>query len=204
MSTGFTLYGDPVILNDLTILMLYHPNLQVVQIAVGAALLLLHIWAFAAGNSLVAPLKKFPRSKSWGFILLTIAAGWSLWLMVTMDLGEFTSKRPILIGIVPAAYILTLFFVEEFLAVRALGMVALLVACVVLDAAFLNNDLLRLPLVTLAYVWIVAGLFMVGKPYLLRDAIGWLTEKSGRLKLASVAGIAYGIALIGIALVRFK
>ena len=183
--------------------MLYHPNLQVVQMAVGVALLLLHIWALISGNALVAPLRKFPRSKGWGFILLTIAAGWSLWLMITMDLGEFTSKRPILIGIVPVAYILTLFFVEEFLAVRALGMVTLLVACIVLDAAFLNDDPLRLPLVVLAYVWIVAALFMVGKPYLLRDGIGWVTEKMGRLKLAAVAGIAYGILLIGIAVSRF-
>ncbi len=183
--------------------MLYHPNLEFVQVAVGIALLLSHIWALLKGDSLATPLQKFPRSKGWGFILLTVAAAWSLWLMCTMDLGEFTPKRPILIGIIPVAYLLTLFFVEEFLAVRALGMVALLVACVVLDAAFLNDDPFRFPLVVLAYAWIVSALFMVGKPYLLRDGIGWLTEKAGRLKLAALSGIAYGLLLIGIALARF-
>ncbi|HEX8373009.1 MAG TPA: hypothetical protein VF585_09535 [Chthoniobacterales bacterium] len=184
--------------------MLYHPSLFITQLVVGIVLLLAHGAALAAGPSLVAPLKKFPRSKGWGFLLLTISAAWSLWLMITMDLGEFTSKRPMLIALVPIAYLLTLFFVPEFLAVRALGMLGLLVACIVLDAAFLNHDPLRLPLVTLAYVWIVAALFMVGKPYLLRDGIGWVTEKAGRLKLASIGGIVAGAVLIGIALARFR
>ncbi len=184
--------------------MLYHPSLFLTQFIVGIVLLAAHAWALASGQSLVTPLKKFPRSKGWGFILLTIAAAWSLWLMVTMDLGEFTSKRPILIAIVPVAYLLTLFFVEEFLTVRALGMVTLLVSCIALDAAYLNTDLLRLPLVVLAYAWIVAALFMVGKPYLLRDAINWVTEKPIRLRLASVFGILFGVLLIGIALARFR
>ncbi len=184
--------------------MLYHPSLFLTQFVVGILLLVSHAWALTSGESLVTPLKNFPRSKGWGFLLLTIAAAWSLWLMITMDLGEFTSKRPILIAIVPAAYLLTLFFVEEFLAVRALGMVTLLVSCIALDAAYLNTDLLRLPLVLLAYAWIVAALYMVGKPYLLRDAIHWFTEKPIRLRLASVSGICFGILLIGIALVRFR
>ena len=184
--------------------MLYHPNLFLTQLIVGILLFLAHSLALVSGPTLITPLKKFPRSKGWGFILLTIAAAWSLWLMITMDLGEFTSKRPILIAVVPIAYLLTLFFVEEFLAVRALGMVTLLVSCIVLDAAYLHDDPLRLPLVTLAYIWIVSALFMVGKPYLLRDAIGWITEKTGRLKLASFAGIAAGVLLIGIALARFR
>jgi len=184
--------------------MLYHPDLFLTQLVVGIVLLLGHSLALISGPKLVAPLKRFPRSRAWGFILLTIAAAWSLWLMLTMDLGEFTSKRPLLIGLVPVAYVLTLFFVEEFLAVRALGMVLLLVSCVTLDAAFLSDDPLRLPLVTLTYGWIVAALFMVGKPYLLRDAIGWLTAKLGRLKLASLTGLLCGIVLIGIALGRFR
>ena len=184
--------------------MLYHPDLFLTQLIVGLLLLATHVWASAAGDSLVTPLKNFPRSKGWGFIFLTIAAAWSLWLMITMDLGEFTSKRPILIAIVPIAYLLTLFFVEEFLAVRALGMVGLLVSCIVLDAAFLNSDPLRLPLVALAYVWIISSLFMVGKPYLLRDAIAWVTARQSRLKLASFSGIAFGALLVGIALVRFR
>ncbi len=184
--------------------MLYHPSLFLTQLVVGIALLLAHLWALSAGESLVTPLKKFPRSRGWGVTLLTIAAAWSLWLMMTMDLGEFTSKRPILIALVPIAYVLTLFFVEEFLAIRALGMVLLLVSCVVLDAAYLSADPARLPLVALAYFWIVEALFCVGKPYLLRDVIGWMTEKTGRLKLASFAGIAFGVLLIGIAVARFR
>ena len=184
--------------------MLYHPNLQFVQVVVGVGLFICHILAFFSLGKLPGALKKFPRSGKWGAVLLTLAAAWSLWLMFTMDLGEFTPKRPILIGLVPVAYLLTLFFVEEFLAVRALGMVTLLVACVVLDAAFLSDNPARLPLVALAYAWIVSALFMVGKPYLLRDLISWTTEKTGRLKLACVAGIIYGAGLVALAVTSLK
>ena len=43
-----------------------------------------------------------------------------------MDLGEFSLYRTWLQFAVPIAFILTLVFVDEFLAVRALGMLALL------------------------------------------------------------------------------
>ena len=39
----------------------------------------------------------------------------------------------------------------------------------------------------LAYAWIIAGMFFVGMPYLLRDWITWLTQKPSRWKLASAS-----------------
>jgi hypothetical protein len=56
----------------------------------------------------------------------------------------------------------------------------------------------RLWLVSLVYGWIIAGLFFIGMPYLLRDAIALVTANQWRWKAASVAGIAYGFLLLGI------
>jgi len=184
--------------------MIYQLNLQVTQVLTGAALLITHLLAFSAVPKLAESLPKFPRSRTLGILLLTIAGGWTFWLMNTMDLGEFSSKRSLLVMLVPIAYVLTIFFVEEFLAVRALGMVALLAACLLLDAAFLHDHLARIPLVALAYGWIVAGLFLVGKPYLLRDAISWLTAVPKRLSAACAGGVLYGILLIVLAVVFLK
>ena len=100
-----------------------------------------------------------------------------------------------LLGIVAGA-VLSWIYVPEFLAVRALGMLLLLAAEPLLESAVLRNEPSRLLLVVLAYAWVIAGLFNVGMPYLLRDALQWLTARPIRLKSGALAGAAYGLALV--------
>ena len=57
-----------------------------------------------------------------------IVSAWAFWLVATMDLGEFSKYRTLLKILVPAAWFLSLKFVDEFLAVRALGILLLLLA----------------------------------------------------------------------------
>lgn len=183
--------------------MIYSVDLRTTGLITGAVLLVVHVLALISGPKIVAALKNFPRSRPAGIGLLTAAALWSYLLIRFMDLGEFSHLRPMLSVVIPAAYVLTLFFVDEFLAVRALGMVVLLLACVLLDAAFLKPEISRLVLVTLAYAWIVAALFWIGKPYLLRDQIEWVTGKDVRFRLAAFFGAAYGAVLLFLAATRY-
>ena len=60
---------------------------------------------------------------------------------------------------------------DEFLAVRALGILCLLAAEPLLDAAFFRYEPSRLLVTVFAYLMVVAGLFWVTMPYLLRDQI---------------------------------
>src|SRR5260370_41918906 len=86
-------------------------------------------------------------------------------------MGEFSAfRRPLLIAL-PIGYVLVLRFVDEFLAVRALGILCLLAAEPLLDAAFLRYETSRLLVTVLAYLLIVAGLLWLTIPYLLRDQI---------------------------------
>ena len=96
------------------------------------------------------------------------------------------------------AYVLTLRFGMEFLSVRALGMLLLLVAEPLLESAWLRPEAGRLWLVTLAYVWIVCGLFFIGTPYILRDLISWSSASTLRWRTAALAGILYGAILLGV------
>ena len=100
-------------------------------------------------------------------------------------------------------FFLTLVFVEEFLAVRALGMLLLLVAEPVLEAAFQRPETSRLLLSVLAYAWATLGIFWVGKPYLLRDQIDWISKTETRWRLAALAGVIYGAAVLGAALTQY-
>ena len=101
-------------------------------------------------------------------------------------------------------FYLTLRYVDEFLAVRALGILLLLAACPLLDAAFLRPETSRLLLVVLAYGWIFAGMFFVGAPHLFRDGLDWLRRGGpGRFRLAALGGLAYGLAVLACAVVRW-
>jgi len=180
--------------------MIYPFSLQFVGILVGLFLILTHGAALAAPDLSRSILRVFPRSKAAGAVLLVISAVWSFWLVQTVDLGEFSRLRNIMLIAIPIGAVLSWFFVDEFLAVRSLGILALLVADPLLEAAFLRDENSRLLLVCLAYAWIFAGLFLVGMPYLLRDGIAWLTANPHRFKNATLAGFVYGALVLASAI----
>ena len=93
---------------------------------------------------------------------------------------------------------------DEFLAVRALGMLLLLMAEPLLESAFLRPERSRLLLVALAYAWAVKGIFYVGMPYLMRDLILWVTKTRLRWNVMGAAGLAYGVALLICSATRFR
>ncbi len=180
--------------------MIYQFSLQAVGVTVGTAMILSHGIGLLQPESSCKFFSTFPRNKLAGWVLASIAALWSLWLMATMDLGEFSRLRQFLVIMVPVTWFLTIRFVDEFLAVRALGFIALLAAAPLLDAAFLQPPVSRLLLVVLAYVWATKGLFWVGMPYLMRDQINWAVKETKRWRIMMSAGVAYGVAVLVCAL----
>lgn len=178
----------------------YTLSLKTVGLATGTFLLLLHLLAIVKKTEVLDWLKKFPRSKVWGTILLALAALWTFFLVAKMDLGEFARLRTPILGFVIVAAVLSRRFLDEFLSVRSLGILALLAAGPILDACFLQTPLWRLLLVVLAYVWIVLGLFWVGMPYLLRDQIAWISGSPSRWNIATTLGALFGLILLACSL----
>ena len=174
--------------------MIYSISLHNAGLIAGGLLALLSVLAiFLPAHDL---LPRFPRSRVAGAVLLTVDLVWSVWLLATMEMGEFSNfRRPLLI-ILPIGFLLVLRFVDEFLAVRALGILCLLAAEPLLDAAFLRPEMSRLLLVVLAYLMIVAGLFWVTMPYLLRDQIDWSTRSLGHWRFVSGVGFIFGAAIL--------
>ena len=177
-------------------LMIYPLKLETALVLTGLVLIAIHSLALWKAGAVQVWLRKFPRSKALGTFLLVVATVWSWWLIKTIDLGEFSNWRPRLLVAIPIAAVLTWMYVEEFLAARALGMVALLAAEPLLEAAFLRPESTRLFLVILAYFWIGLAMFWIGMPYTLRDQIGWLVASPKRWRAAAFAGLAYGALLL--------
>ncbi len=181
---------------------LYHQSttggipLKGTGIVVALGLLTTHFWALKNAAKAQTFLKSFPRTFQWGVILLTIDMIWSVFALANMDMGEFFNMRRNFIMITIGGYVAVLVCVKEFLAVRALGALMLLVAGPVLSAAFLQPQTSRLLLPVLAYVWIIVGMYFIGMPFLMRDWVNWLLAKPQRWNLAVWSGIGYGAVLL--------
>ncbi len=172
-------------------------------IALGMALLAAHLWALLKPDKAQAFLRAFPRSYPWGVALLGIGFVWGMMIIQHMDMGEFFHLRRWFLMIVPAGFVGVLLYVKEFLSVRALGCLMLLAAGPVLASAFLQPQTSRLLLPVLAYAWIIAGMFFIGMPFLMRDWINWATSNSGRWRLLSLSGVVYGALLLIVAVVNY-
>jgi hypothetical protein len=181
---------------------IYHLSLQAAGIIAGVFLVLISLPGLLKPN-LASVAQKFPRSHLAGVLLLTICLIWTFWLLATIQMGEFSAfRRPLLIAL-PIGYGLVLRFVGEFLAVRALGILCLLAAEPLLDAAFLRYEPSRLFVTVLAYLLILAGLFWVAIPYLLRDQINWSARSVFRWRCLHAIGLIYGCVILTFAFTQY-
>lgn len=191
------------------------------QISLFSAGILLAIWLIGVHALMLARptqvqgyLKKFPRDPIAGQIILALGMAW-FWLLVApdglgklsalqMDLGEFNKAKPLLRLLVPAAVIAVAMSVRDFLAVRALGLFGLIVAAPLLEAAFLKDPATRLLIPIFTYAMLTASLYMVGMPYLFRDAVTWVSATRTIWNACALAGLAYGIATLVCAILFWR
>ncbi len=183
--------------------MIYHFSLQIVAIIAGIILALVGLPGLIRPGPVQTWATRLPRSYVAGVVLLTIDLGWSLWLLATMEMGEFQSFRHPLLIILPIGFVLILRFVDEFLSVRALGILCLLAAEPLLDAAFFRDDGARLVVTVFAYLLVILGIMWVTLPYLLRDQINWCVRKPLRWRCLHVLVLLYGAAVLVLATTRY-
>lgn len=173
--------------------MLTLPHLAIL---LGTLLLGSHLFGLKAADFCMTAAKKFPRSRLWATVLLSVTAVWVLVMVSTGDLGEFSPMRPwIEIGTVVGAFLLWK-FVPDFLSSRCVGFLLLLAAHPVLETTFLQHGFLHYALAILAYLWALTGLFLVGMPYLHRDAIAWICGNKQLWNMACWAGVFAGAILL--------
>lgn len=181
--------------------MIYHLSLKAVSFGTGLLHLLVGAVGFFYPSFFGKFLKDFSRNDWLGRVMMGIAVLWTVILLATIDLGEYTPQR---IWFVLFAFIfgsLVILAIEDFIAVRALALLLLLGADVILDGAFLSDRSWRILLVLLAYGWIVMGMFFVSIPYLARDKIAWVCTSDKKIKMAALFPMILGLVLCTLGLV---
>ena len=181
---------------------LYDPGLplKAVGLVIGIWLIASHVFALLKPDIVKPWLKAFPRNEKIGIPLVIFCFAWGFIIWSCMDLGEFYKIERVVQIIIAGVCIGVVTQVREFLAVRALGFLLILVAAPILDSAFLQEPQSRLLLVALAYAGAVKGMFWIGIPYLMRDQINWVLAEDVRSKGGAIAGAVYGALVLVCAL----
>lgn len=179
-------------------------RLSTLAVALGLLICLPQIYALINPAAFKERARKFPRSQGWGFLLMGLATFWFLWNLSNESVSDFANYKKLMLFGFGAVGVLTCIFVRDFLAVRGLAIVLLLLAKLMLDTARWHDSQWRLVIATLAYVWIVAGMWFTISPWRLRDLIQWATASDRRIRLTSAVRLAVGVLVLALGLTVFR
>ncbi len=176
-------------------------------IAMGLALILLHLPALLRTDATISLLKSLHKATKAGQALLAFNFLWFALLLfdakenpLRMELFEFEPMRGIILLLCPVAWFVMASMVKENLFARALGMFLIMMAIVPLSAAFLKEPATRLLIPIWWYPVLTVAMFWVAKPYLFRDWMVRFTAHPGLVRATGCFGLLYGIALVACAL----
>lgn len=180
------------------------PSLTLLATLIGLGFALPQIYGLLNPGGFRDALRKFPRSDLWGFILMPLGTLWFLYNLRTDDIADFAAFKPAMfIGFAVIGFG-TCAFVRDFLAVRGLAVVVLLLAKLTLDTARLVETQWRLVLVVWAYVWIVLAVWFTVSPWRLRDFIHYITATDRRVRIGSAARLAFGLLVLILGLTAIR
>ena len=130
---------------------------------------------------------------------------WFLYNLSLESISDFASYKNVLFGGFAAVGIGTCIFVQDFLAVRGLAVVLLLLAKLMVDAGrpALPETHWVLVIQTWAYVLAVGGIWFTVSPWRLRDFLEWGTATEKRIKVGCAVRLAFGLFVVVLGLTKF-
>jgi hypothetical protein len=143
--------------------------------------------------------RDFPRSKPWGYALVMLGTVWFLLNLRQESIADFAAYKPVMLLGFAALGVLTCVYVSDFLAVRGLAIVLMLLAKLMVDTARWAESPWRLVIVIWAYLFVIAGIWFTISPWRLRDILYWKTASDGRVRLGCGVRLAFGlfVAILG-------
>lgn len=180
-------------------------KLSTLAIVLGLGIGLPQLYGLTNPQAFAASLRKFPRSLPWGYFLMLLGTAWFLWNLGQESISDFASWKNVLMLGFAAVGILSCAFVQDFLAVRGLAVVMLLLAKLMVDTGrpTLMATSWVLVFQALAYVLVLGGLWFTVSPWRLRDLLEWDTANERRVKFSCSIRLAAGLVVAVLGLVKF-
>ena len=181
-------------------------KLSTLSILLGLGLGLPQIYGILRPAAFGESVRKFPRSVPWGLVLTLLGTAWFLWNLSQESIADFAAYQNLLIAGFAAVGLGTCIFVQDFLAVRGLAIVLLLLAKLMVDTGrpALEQTHWVLVIQAWAYVLVVAGIWLTVSPWRLRDLLAWGTASERRIKIGCGMRLAFGLFVAALGVTAFR
>ena len=181
-------------------------SLSLLTILLGAGLSVPQIYGLARPKNFTAAVRKFPRNYPLGIVLMLLATGWFVWSVNNEPIADFSAYKPAMLAGFTAVGVGACIFVRDFLAVRALAVIFLLLAKLMVDTGrpHLGESPFVLVVQTWAYVLVVAGIWFTVTPWKLRDLLEFTTANETRVRIGSGIRLIFAISILVLGLTVFR
>jgi hypothetical protein len=180
-------------------------KLSTLAVLLGLGLGLPQIYGLLKPTAFASAVRKFPRSLTWGYGLMVFGTVWFLWNLSQESISDFASYKNILFAAFAGIGIGTCIFVQDFLAVRGLAIVLLLLAKLLVDTGrpHLPTTHWTLVIQTWAYLMVILGIWFTVSPWRLRDFLEWGTANEKRVKVGCGIRLAFGLLVAALGVLKF-
>ncbi|MEO5802678.1 MAG: hypothetical protein ABIR24_04045, partial [Verrucomicrobiota bacterium] len=174
-------------------------------IFLGSLVALINLFGVLKPAEFGVAVRKFPRSTGIGYLLVLLGTSWFVWNLKQESISDFESLKPWLFGLFIAVGVGTCIFVKDFIAVRGLAIVLLLMAKTMVDAGRprLGDTPWVLVIQIWAYVFVVLGIWFTISPWRMRDFLNWGTANEKRIRVGSAVRMALGLFVASLGLTVF-
>ncbi|EEF60450.1 hypothetical protein [Pedosphaera parvula] len=179
-------------------------TLSTLAVVLGLGYALPQIYGVLKPAAFGASVRKFPRSLPWGYALMLTATAWFLYYFNQESVSDFAAYKNMLMAFFGAIGVASCFFVKDYLAVRGLAVVLMLIGKVICDTARWADTEWRLLIISWAYVMVIAGIWFTIYPWHLRDLLNWGTANEKRIRLGSAIRLAFGLLVAVLGLTVFR
>jgi len=181
-------------------------TLSLLTILMGLVVCAPQFYGLARPVEFAAAVRKFPRNYPLGVTLMLLATAWFVWNVNVEPIADFSKFKPAMLVGFTAVGIGSCIFVKDFLAVRALAVLVLLLAKYMVDTGrpHLGESPFVLVIQAWAYVLVIAGIWFTITPWRLRDLIEWATATESRTRSLSGVRLAFGLFILLLGLTVFR
>ena len=181
-------------------------KLSLLAILLGLVVSVPQIIGLVRPAQLAAAVRKFPRNLPLGIALMLLGSLWFVWNVSVEPISDFSVFKPYMMICFGVVGILCCFFVQDFLAVRGLAIMMLLLAKLMVDTGrpHLGQTSWVLVIQIWAYVLVIAGTWFTITPWRLRDFLNWMTATEKRIRIGCYIRLAFALFVLILGLTAFR
>ncbi len=181
-------------------------KLSLLSILLGLGMAVPQVYGIAKPKQFAAAARNFPRNLPLGVVLMLLGTAWFVWNVHLESVSDFAAFKPAMMIGFAGVGVLCCIFVQDFLAVRGLAVLLLLLAKLMVDTGrpHLGQTHWVWVIQTWAYLMVIAGMWFTVTPWRVRDLVNWGTATEKRIRVTSTFRLAFALFVVILGLTAFR